>query len=95
MKIFANAMAVVGILGLSMLTPTAGFAAYKCWNPAICKAICGKSVCGNVTAQDADIVRLDVKPKAVGGIAANTSQNAGYTCSNPAICIAVCGKKTC
>ncbi len=23
---------------------------YKCWNPAICKAVCGKAVCGSLTS---------------------------------------------
>jgi hypothetical protein len=93
-------------LGISMfcvILPTQVLAEYKCWNPAICKAVCGSEICGKLSANNRDMKALDLsKKRASGQIAASSSGSSSgsnskktYTCSNPAICIAVCGKKTC
>lgn len=89
------------ILGISVfcaLLPTEVFAAYKCWNPAICKAVCGAEICGKISASNRDMKALDGSGKLAsssGGTSSGTNSKKTYTCSNPAICIAVCGKKTC
>lgn len=55
------------ILGISVfcaLLPTEVFAAYKCWNPAICKAVCGAEICGKISASNRDmLLRLAVRAK--------------------------------
>ncbi|BCG79331.1 hypothetical protein [Mesorhizobium sp. 113-3-3] len=90
------------ILGISVfcaLLPTEVFAAYKCWNPAICKAVCGAEICGKISASNRDMKALDGSGKLAasggGSSSSGSSSKKTYTCSNPAICIAVCGKKTC
>lgn len=93
---------ILGITVFCAILPTEVFAAYKCMNPAICKAVCGSETCGKIAARDPDMKALDLSKGASGQIAASssgsssgTSSRKTYTCSNPAICIAVCGKKTC
>lgn len=36
---------------------------YKCWNPAICKAVCGSAICGNNFASQAQQQDMAAKPK--------------------------------
>ncbi|BCG87164.1 MULTISPECIES: hypothetical protein [unclassified Mesorhizobium] len=91
------------ILGISVfcaLLPTEVFAAYKCMNPAICRAVCGSETCGKISASNRDMKALDLGASgqlaaSSGGASSGTSSKKTYTCSNEAICIAVCGKKTC
>ncbi|WP_095200657.1 hypothetical protein [Mesorhizobium carmichaelinearum] len=91
---------IFGISVFCALLPTEVFAAYKCWNPAICKAVCGAEICGKISANNRDMKTLDQGgpgqlAASGGGSSSGTSSKKTYTCSNPAICIAVCGKKTC
>ena len=83
-------------LAAAVLLSTQSFA-YTCFNPAICKAVCGSTTCGSLKASNADIKRLDTKKAMTLSSGANKKPSGvkPYTCSNPAICIAVCGKKTC
>ena len=90
------------LLGASFFTGTSASAAYECTtNPAICKAICGSTVCGNFSAGDRDIRRME-RAARVQSVAAqpagskpSRASGKGYTCFNPAICRAVCGSTTC
>ncbi|TPM43326.1 hypothetical protein [Mesorhizobium sp. B2-3-2] len=101
-KMRAAKRLILGITVFCAILPTEVFAAYKCMNPAICRAVCGSETCGKIAARDPDMKALDLSKGAAGQIAASssgsssgTSSRKTYTCSNPAICIAVCGKKTC
>jgi len=88
------------LAGICLATGSSGAsAAYQCTvNPAICKAICGSTVCGSFSAGDRDIKRMErpVRMQTVASSApASRTTGKGYTCFNPAICKAVCGSATC
>ena len=88
----------LALFGAALLLPAQASAQkpYTCTiNPAICQKICGKPTCGNLTARDRDVVRLERASSSTLASAGKASTTRPYTCFNPAICIAVCGKKTC
>jgi len=97
---------ILGISVFCVLLPTEVFAAYKCMNPAICRAVCGSETCGKIAASNRDMKALEsLMPKGPSGKLANSAGKSStgssanseksYTCMNPAICIAICGKETC
>lgn len=46
-KFVVALMGAASILAGAMLPTQVSAKAYTCWNPAICKAVCGKPTCGS------------------------------------------------
>lgn len=42
---------MIALAAAGMLAPSPGFA-YTCWNPAICKAVCGAETCAEATQRN-------------------------------------------
>jgi len=57
-KLLSAALAIAAAFTLST---AAQAKPYKCWNPAICKAVCGKAICGADIASKAQ--QEDMKAK--------------------------------
>lgn len=57
-KLLSAALATVAAFAISS---TAEAKTYKCWNPAICIAVCGKSICGQDLASKAQ--QQDIQSK--------------------------------
>lgn len=57
--------ATLAVLGSLLTAAPAAAKTYKCWNPAICKAVCGKAVCGKTNKSP----RADNSPAAQHQIA--------------------------
>jgi hypothetical protein len=53
--------AFVAAAAILALSPAAEAKTYKCWNPAICIAVCGKPVCGQALASQAQ--QRDIQSK--------------------------------
>lgn len=59
-KLFSAALASIALIAV---TGGAEAKAYKCWNPAICIAVCGKPVCGEAFASQAQQRDAQSKPQ--------------------------------